>query len=264
MKLHYLALILASLLAPIPTLADGEQVASMVVSANLNRADVLDIHETINYDLADASPHNLIRSIPLTYTDDQGAAFLVAFKLASVTRNGMPVNPAPTITASSARLTLPVAADSNLFELHYTLSPVVMRGVTKDVFKVSFTDLNFSVPVATATLDFTAPFALGDPACSAGSSGTTNGNCDVTAAGNTVTVKTVSALGPSEALSLTGTFPRHSFTAYLGTHSSALAWVWFGLAAAVPIGLIVLVVALALRRARHRPKAVYTKDDETS
>jgi hypothetical protein len=236
----------------------------MVVSANLNRADVLDIHETISYDLAGAMAHDFIRSIPLSYTDDQGTAFLVTFQLASVTRNGLPINPAPNITAGSARLTLPLAGDNNLFQLHYTLSPVVMKGVTKDVFKVSFTDLNFSVPVTTATLNFSAPFALGDPACSAGSSGTTNGNCDITSAINTVTVKTVSALGPGEALSLVGTFPRHSFTSYLGPRSSALAWVWFGLAAAVPIGLLALVVALALRRARHPLKSVYTKDNETS
>jgi hypothetical protein len=249
-----LQLVLAAVLAfPYSARADGEQVTSFISTASLNRADVLDVHEDIIYDLAGAGAHTFWRNIPISYLSDQGQSLPVKFNLLSIKQDGSAITLTPQVSPSSVRLPLsPKTSGENHFELHYTLSPVVVHGVTNDILRVTFTDLSFNLPVAMARLTLATPgLMLKDPACYTGSAGTTSANCEVAVSGNTTQVVTDSPLGPGEALSLTGTFPRGSFTAYLAPQVHVVSWLVVAAAALIPVGALVLVIILALRRARR-------------
>lgn len=267
MKLHYFSiiLVLGGLFGlPAAALADtSEAVTNFAQDAVLSRAGDLKISEKISYDFASTAPHDLSYSIPLTYHDDQGREFRMAFNLTGISLNGQTETISPYVTTSSVRLTLPAgksATSKREYEVDYTLSPVVLRGLDADIFKLNVTGLGWAVPINQATLKLDAPAAPSDDlTCYVGSQGSTSGRCSVTQSGSVATVTSYAPLQPGEGLSIYANFPPKSFAGYLQPYeqhpSSPLRKIL------ELVGLIVLVALAAVGLATWRRRR-YTNANE--
>jgi hypothetical protein len=235
--------------------AATEQVTSFTVTAQLNRDNVLDVTEQIDYDFGDAPVHPVLRSIPIVYTDDQGNNFPVTLKLLNATADNANLTLHPNLTAAVARLTLPASPGqtTHQYRLHYTLTPIVVYGYTNDVLKLNVTGGNWTVPIQQLGLTFKAPGLGADNiTCLTMSEGSTSGKCSVTTGDSSATVATSAPLDPSESLVITCSFPKHQYTRYLDIHAPITAWLGFGTGILVLLGATITVPILIARRVQRR------------
>jgi hypothetical protein len=192
--------------------ATTEQVTSFTVTAQLNRDNVLDVTEQIDYDFGDAPIHPVIRSLPIIYTDDQGNNFAVTLNLLSAAADNTSLALKPSRSDAVARINLPAAPGQRTrqYRLHYTLTPVVVHGYTNDVLKLNVTGGNWTVPIQQLSLNFQAP-----------------------------------GLGADD-------FTKHQFKRYLEVHAPITAWLGFGAGVLALLGATIAVPILIARRSRRR------------
>jgi uncharacterized cupredoxin-like copper-binding protein len=235
--------------------ATTEQVTSFTVTAQLNRDNVLDVTEQIDYDFGDAPIHPVIRSLPIIYTDDQGNNFAVTLNLLSAAADNTSLALKPSRSDAVARINLPAAPGQRTrqYRLHYTLTPVVVHGYTNDVLKLNVTGGNWTVPIQQLSLNFQAPgLGADDFTCLTMSEGSTSGKCSATPGDSSATATTTSSLDPGESLVITCSFPKHQFKRYLEVHAPITAWLGFGAGVLALLGATIAVPILIARRSRRR------------
>jgi hypothetical protein len=205
--------------APSDQSAASEAVSNLTVAATLDKSGSLDLVEHIEYQFAGSATHDITFSIPLSYPDDQGQEFRLAFKLLSAAQNGTAIKPTVTTDPAAAHVTLAAGATSPSYDLHYTLAPIVLRGETADVFKISTTGQGWSVPLSHVSFTFHTPGLIADNlTCRSGASAA--GTCEISQTGNTATVTTHVPLVAGDSLSLFCSFPKNSFASYLQPYQS--------------------------------------------
>lgn len=267
MTLRYLKLTLtavALLAYPAVAAAEGsEAVTNLALDATLSQAGSLQVTEKIDYDFGSAAPHAITFAVPLTYHDDQGRDFRMAFTLdAAAQAAGIRAQVSP----AQALITLPAGsgdAAARHYQFGYQLSPVVLIGQNADILKLNVTGLNWQVPINRAALKLNTPLAPADNlTCYSGAAGSTTGQCSVDQQGNTATVTSFATLAPGEGLSIFANFAPHSFANYLEPYEAHPSSPQRKLIELI-LGLIVLPVVLLIGLAAWLRRR-YTKANETA
>lgn len=240
MKLRYLGIILLSaavlFVARAATAAAEEAVTSFAQSAVLSPAGGLSVSDEIYYDFGLPTPHDISFTLPLTYHDDQGREFRMAFHLVSALQDGSSISLVPDVTLATVRITLPAPKIGSVshYTLRYTLAPVVLRGLAADILKLSVTGLSWSVPINQATMRLETPAEPADNVtCFTGAQGSTTGRCTVEQQGKVTTVTSYAPLQPGETLSILSDYPYKSFTTYLESYEKQRT---------TPVALITLAI----------------------
>jgi hypothetical protein len=265
MKARYLGILLlaaAAMVAPHPAAAAGESVDNLAVTARLDRANSLDITEHIDYNFAGAAPHDLSRNLPLSYQDDQGRQYRTSLHLLGATQNGQPITIGHTTDPATAHLTIPTGSGVPSYELHYTLTPVALKGDTGDVLKFSATGLAWPVPIDHITLTLQTPgLAADNLTCYTGSGSSTTGNCAINQAGDTATVTTSAPLPPGDSLVFYCNFPSKTFTTYLKPYQPPTSWrataLWIAAPALLALGLVIWLMY------RRRKSYILKRNEDT-
>jgi hypothetical protein len=237
--------------------ASGESITDLNISARLSPADSLDVTEQITYDFAGAAPHPLTHAIPVSYHDDQGLEYRLAFSLIDATVNGAAIASRASVTNETATMTLAAPAGSAVavYKLHYTLSPVVLKGMTAGILKMNISGSAWDVPIQRTIAKLqTLGIHANDPTCSIASQGVTSSTCDISQSGDTATFVSTVPIQAGEVMSIASTFPSGSFSRYLVPYQAIPVWVSLGL-----IGLLLLLALVGLlslavrfwRRFRH-------------
>jgi Predicted membrane protein (DUF2207) len=280
MKFRHLQIVFltqALLLVPLSACADAappssEAVANFTQTATLTRSSELDVSQQIDYDYGSVKPHDIIYSIPTSYHDDQGLEYRVAFKLQNATVQGVPVDLRPEINAAVVTLTLPPdghADELEHFLINYSLRPTAIVADQGDVFRIAVTGLSWPVPLNHVTLMLQTPAPVDNVVCSTGAQTTDSNDCDTTQQTTSVMLTSESPILPGGAMSVTASFPHHSFTSYMQAYTAPGGWMWL-IAPTVIAALILLVVPIIIIRRQRRRKIVaprvqeYTKDNDVT
>ena len=230
MKLRYLGTILLFVIgisqpAVATATAGPEVVTQLTQTASLRQTGELTQSTEIDYDFGSSAPHDITFSIPLSYHDDQGREYRMAFKLTEAKLDGKTIPLSPVTTTEVARFILPsgpaTALSTRHYSLAYSLLPVVLRGGDADILKLSVTGLGWAVPINRSSVRLESSTAPADSVtCFTGAQGSTTGACSVDQQGKVANVVSYSALVPGESLSIFCDFPRGSFASYLKVYEN--------------------------------------------
>lgn len=199
--------------------AGTEHIQTMAVDATLTKQNLLNVHESIDYDFGSGAKHGIYRDIPTAY--HQGAdTYYTNVKLGTVTQDGATAK--TSVSKADDNLDVRIGdADRTISGLHsytinYTIQPLAYKLDSQPFLNVDLIGTGWIVPIATAdiTLRLEDNAQLTNITCFRGAYGATTGCSTTPTAANTLHF-TETNLSSGNGVTINANLPSNYTSTYL-------------------------------------------------
>lgn len=199
-----------------------ESIQSFESNITVGKDAMLDVTETIVYDMDGVAHHGLERLIPVsTHLQNEDKFINYNIKVLGVSEDS-DIFARYSLAQENAWYRIRIG-DPNItktgvhtYTIHYTYGPSISQTSKGDLFDYNIFGTYWVLPAKSVKSIVTFPdgVTIKDQLCYTGPAGSQDQNCTVTAQGQTVTVASDRQFSPNEGLDLQVLMPNGSFTAY--------------------------------------------------
>lgn len=187
--------------------AATESITSAKTDINIDMEGIGSFTESINY-FFDASKHGIYRDIPVVTQLPDKKYLHYDFDLKSVKRAGSAEPHVLTTIGSMQRIKIGDAnktvAGSQLYELKYTLAPLVRHDSAGDYITLNVIGNQWDVPIQQAQAIVTLPVdtTVKEVICYTGAQGSIDKNCSVSTNANVIKAESIASLSAQQGMTL--------------------------------------------------------------